>query len=190
MEKVLEFLEKTHRANWILFTVCLAVMNTFVFYKINGELWNYSVGNNHPFFLFLEIALLSTGLTRILVAINFLRFVQLCPIIADVINWCWWERRKRITVFNGLVDKEFPEFKDPTLFYRLCLEINAYAVYLPLMKTSECMKECGFDDKFLSTYKKLNQDLFGNKPDDFTVPIYIAHECYKNYTASSCKNFG
>ena len=189
MEKVLEFLEKTHRANWLLFTVCLTAVNTFVFYKINGELWNYSVGNNHPFFLFLEIALLSTGITRILVAINFLHWVQLCPIIADVINWCWWERRHQLKYWYVIISS-----KDEMHFISFCRVFRS--LYYHSMFTVATEEDCRNCIEVCCRYEKISENHINNvcniiqivnnniiKKDnsivDITVPIYILHECYK-----------
>lgn len=182
MEKVLDFLEKTHRANWLLFTVCLAFINTFVFYRINGELWNYSVGDHHPFFLFLEISLLATGLTRILVAINFLHWVQLCPIIADVINWLWWERRENLKRFRTKIHEcKFSNY-EKKVFYDILYSIHIRNILVANRVAMVSILHSLFSNFSLSAneYQKyFNQELFGNKPDDFTVPIYIVRECDK-----------
>lgn len=181
MEKILDFLEKTHRTNWLLFTVCLAVVNTFVFCIINGEFWNYDIKNHHPFFLFLEIALLSTGLTRILVAINFLHWVQLCPVIADVINWCWWERKRKITLFHHRVEIYCNKNKYIN-FYLLLNSINYGLLLNPESIRKSIEKhfiECTNNRTLYDYTNAFNQDLFGNKEGDFTVPIYIIRECDK-----------
>ncbi|MFT4967798.1 MAG: hypothetical protein ACI9CD_000811 [Candidatus Deianiraeaceae bacterium] len=96
MDKILEFLEKTHRKNWWLFIMCLSVTHTWVFHHLNGSFWNYSIGKNHPFFLFLEIILLATGVARLLVAVKFIDLLERTPIISDIVNYFWWERRMRI----------------------------------------------------------------------------------------------
>lgn len=91
MEKILEIFGKEHAKNWWLFTTCFGIVHTCFFWH------GFDIGNKNAVFLFLEITLLSTGLARILVAINFLHLVQNCPVIADIINFCWWERRKRLS---------------------------------------------------------------------------------------------
>ena len=174
MEKVLEFLEKTHRANWLLFTVCLTAVNTFVFYKINGELWNYSVGNNHPFFLFLEIALLSTGITRILVAINFLHWVQLCPIIADVINWCWWERRNNLHSFKNEVYFYFGEINQGVLEYLFQLKYHVGLKIYPDEEVHDTdYTKLDFTKSDRVDFFKSQNFIYLDKDDVLHIPVYI-----------------
>jgi len=106
------------RSNWLIFSVVLSVTTIYFIDKIHEDLWSWHLfwyiipyfnfnpthllfedGKNLTF-LVSEILLTSMALTRVLIAFDILHIIQRTPIVADVINFCWKERRKEIEFFQ------------------------------------------------------------------------------------------
>ena len=85
MDELVKLIYKnTAGKNWILFCVVLGIVNTGVFYLVNGKPWCFSTKGHDPFFLGMEILLTALAVTRILVAVDITYLLQVWPITGDL----------------------------------------------------------------------------------------------------------
>ena len=92
MEKLIEYFKDNHEGkNWTLFLITLGVVHsawwfgTFDFIK--------KFGTQNPYFIFLEILFIASGITRFLIVIDIFYIIETCPGISDCITFLWKKRR-------------------------------------------------------------------------------------------------
>ena len=175
IEKIIDSLGS--RANWLIFTTVLAGINLCVFSDkmpfIKKELFK-----DHEFFLGMEIFLTAATIARFLIAIDILHIIQRTPIVADVINFCWRERRYEFASYNNKNTYLYPK----NLFY--------YGRWQALAQTNDIefwsedfMKKLWWDIHFYSTNtnkeqieKKITQILDNEISDNFKQTCdYVEH---------------
>jgi|GEM_PF-5253537 len=96
MEKLIELFKNHQGKNWTLFLITLGVVHSAWFYK-NG----LDIGTQNPYFIFLEILFIASGITRFLVAIDIFYIIETCPVLSDWITLLWKKRRDEWKRWKG-----------------------------------------------------------------------------------------
>ncbi len=122
MEKLIEYFKNNHQGkNWTLFLIILGVVHSawFVefFHCVNWWLWalqvpkaNFDIGTQNPYFIFLEILFIASGITRFLVAIDIFYIIANIWLCDWIMKKLWKKRRdewRRWKVYCSLDDETF-----------------------------------------------------------------------------------
>ena len=105
MEKLIEYFKDNHEGkNWTLFLIILGVVHSVWWFNCESAFIK-KFGTQNPYFIFLEILFIASGITRFLIVIDIFYILAHFCLVDDLLKLLWKKRRDEWRSFQ-LIDDE------------------------------------------------------------------------------------